>query len=161
MLKAAAEESLDEAGELGGGIGGAIGGTIGAGPAGGFGGWLGGGSGGRTGGRFGVRLLKAQTAEATVEAPRDSNAIRELAERAIAESGQVIEDPNTAGDGSVWGIVRSGTWNMMPALVRVEIEVANGDQTRVRIRASGKEGLIKQGIGAKAADRIAEAISIG
>ena len=38
-------------------------------------------------------------------------------------------------------------------------DAAGPGMARVHIRAAGKEGLIKQGIGAKAADRIAEAIS--
>jgi hypothetical protein len=71
----------------------------------------------------------------------------------------VIEDPNASDDGSVWGIVASGAMNLAPALVRVQAEAAGSGMSRVHIRATGKEGLIKQGIGAKAADRIAEAIS--
>ena len=71
----------------------------------------------------------------------------------------MIEDPNASDDGSVWGIVASGAMNLAPALVRVQAEAAGSGMSRVHIRATGKEGLIKQRIGAKAADRIAEAIS--
>jgi hypothetical protein len=48
---------------------------------------------------------------------------------------------------------------MSPALARVQAEAAGSGTSRVHIRATGKEGLIKQGVGAEAADRIAEAIS--
>ena len=77
----------------------------------------------------------------------------------IVGSGRVIKDPNESEDGSVWGIVGSGAMNLATALVRVQAEVAGSGKSRVHIRATGKEGLIKQRIGAKAADRIAEAIS--
>jgi hypothetical protein len=159
VLKAATEEALAAAGGRGGAIGGGIGGAVGGGAAGAAGGREGGASGGRRGGRLGARLTKAQTAEATVDIPDDPEIVRERATTAIAESGAVIEDPNAAGDGSVWGIVPSGAKDMMPALVRVQVEATNRGAARVRIRASGREGLIKQKIGAKAADRIAAAIS--
>ena len=73
----------------------------------------------------------------------------------------MIEDPNDSADGSVWGIVASGAMNMAPALVRVHVDAADPGKSRVRVRATGKEGLIKQKIGGKAADRLAEAISQG
>jgi hypothetical protein len=64
----------------------------------------------------------------------------------------------TEAEAALWGVVASGAMNLVPALVRVQAEAARPGTTRVHIRATGKEGLIKQGIGAKAADRIAEAI---
>jgi hypothetical protein len=64
--------------------------------------------------------------------------------------------PATARSG---GIVGSGAMNMAPALARVQAEAAGSGKSRVHVRATGKEGLIKQRIGAKAPDRIAEAIS--
>jgi hypothetical protein len=161
VLDAATGDATAAAGAAGGAIGGAIGGGIGAGRAGAAGGAAGGRKGGASGGRFGARFLKPQTAETTVEVPCDPDTARERARTAIARSGEVIEDPNESGDGSVWGVVASGTMDMVPALVRVQVEAAGPGGARVHIRATGKEGLIKQRIGAKAADRIAEAISQG
>jgi hypothetical protein len=161
VLDAATEDATAAAGALGGSIGGAIGGGIGAGRAGAVGGAAGGRKGGASGGRFGARFLKPQTAETTVEVPCDPDTARERARALIAGSGGVIDDPNESGDGSVWGIVASGAMNMAPALVRVQAEAAESGKSRVHVRATGKEGLIKQSIGAKAADRIAEAISQG
>lgn len=77
----------------------------------------------------------------------------------IGETGEVIPDPNAANDGSIWGIVPSGVMNMAPALARVRVEAVDSGHSRVHVRATGKEGLIKQQIGGKAADRIGEAIS--
>jgi hypothetical protein len=159
LLDAATEDATAEAGAAGGAVGGAIGGRIGAGPEGAAGGAAGGRKGGASGGRFGARFLKPRTVETTVEVPCAPDSARERAIALIARSGQVIEDPNEADDGSVWGIVASGAMNMVPALLRIQAEAAGPGKSRVHIRATGKEGLIKQRIGAKAADRIAEAIS--
>jgi hypothetical protein len=159
LLDAVTEGANAAAGALGGGIGGAIGGGIGAGRAGALGGAAGGRKGGASGGRFGARFLKPQTAETTVEVPCDPDTARERASAVIARSGAPIDNPNEAGDGSVWGIVASGAMNMAAALVRVQAEAAGSGKSRVHVRATGKEGLIKQKIGAKAADQIPEAIS--
>jgi hypothetical protein len=160
VLDAATGDATAAAGAAGGAIGGAIGGGIGAGRAGAAGGAAGGRKGGASGGRFGARFLKPQTAETTVEVPCAPESARERARAAIARGGEVIEDPNESDDDSVWGIVASGAMDMVPALVRIQAESAGSGRSRVHIRATGKEGLIKQRIGAKAADRIAAAISI-
>ena len=147
VLTAATQDAAAAAGALGGSIGGAIG-AGGAGRA-------GGGKGGAAGGRF----TKAQTAETSVEVPHDPETARERARESITASGAVVEDPNAAGDGSVSGLVASGALNMAPAMVRVGIDTASSGSSRVHVRATGKEALIKQRIGAKAADRIAAALA--
>jgi hypothetical protein len=159
VLDAATEDATAAAGAAGGAIGGAVGGGIGAGRAGAAGGAAGGRKGGAAGGRFGARFLKPKTAETIVEVPCDPDTARGRARVVIARSGGVIKDPTESDDGSVWGIVGSGAKDMVPALVRVQAEAAGSGKSRVHVRATGKEGLIKQRIGAKAADRIAEAIS--
>lgn len=153
LLTAATKDAAAAAGALGG----SLGGWIGGGPA----GREGGRSGGASGGRFGARFTKAQTAATTVDVPGDPETVHERARATIGASGAVIDDPNAAGDGSVWGFVGSGAMNMAPALVRVEVEPAGTNGSRVHIRATGKEGLIRQKIGAKAADRIAEGVVAG
>jgi hypothetical protein len=158
VLKAATEEALAAAGGRGGAVGGAVGGAIGGGAAGAAGGAAGGRAGGGSGGRFGARCTKPHTAETTIETPQLPETVRLRARVAIAETGTVIDDPNAANDGSVWGLVRSGVKGMMPALVRVQIEATDGGAV-VHIRATGREGLIKQKIAATAADRTAELIS--
>lgn len=159
VLDAATEDATAEAGARGGALGGAIGGRIGAGRTGALAGAAGGRKGGRSGGRFGARFLKPKTAETIVEVPCDPDTARQRARVVIARSGGAIEDPNESDDGAVWGIVRSGAMNMVPALVRIQAEAAGSGKSRVHVHATGKDGLIKQRIGAKAADRIAEAIS--
>ena len=69
----------------------------------------------------------------------------------------MLDDPNAAGDESVWGLVPSGVKDMAPALVCVQVDAADGGSL-VHVRATGREGLIKQRIGAKAADRIVDAL---
>jgi hypothetical protein len=152
-LRAATEDATGAAGALGAAIGG---GTLG-GP----------GAGrlrrraGASGGRFAVRFTRARTAATTVDVPEAPDRVRERAAEAIARTGVVIEDPNAAGDGSVWGLIPSGLMDMVPALVRVGIDATGSRGSRVHVRATGQEGLIRQRIGAKAVDRIAEAIAGG
>ena len=115
--------------------------------------------GGAAGGRFGARFTRPRTAAAVVAVPHDAQTVRERARTNISQTGVVIDDPNAAGDGSVWGVVGSGVWNMAPALLRVHAETTASGGSRVHVRAIGREGLIKQAIAAKAADRICEAIA--
>jgi hypothetical protein len=157
LLEVVTADALANAGAKGGGAGGALGGALGAGVPGALGGAAGGRSGGAKGGRFGTRFTKPVTAEANVEVDGDPAEVRQLAEAMIAAEGALVDDPNRAGDDTVWGVVGSGAMNMAPALVRVAVEPVGAGRARVRVRATGREGLIKK-IGAKAADRIAAAI---
>lgn len=146
LLLAATQDAMAAAGGLGGGIG--------AGRA--------GAAGGSRGGRFGAKLTKPSTSVATVVTAQHADVVRAAVHQAIGEHGTVIPDPNQAGDGSIWGIVASGAMNMVPALVRVDVEpAADGAATQVRVRATGREGLIKQKIAGKAVDRIAGRIGTG
>lgn len=147
LLTAATRNAMGEAGALGGAVvDRSVGGLFTA-------------RAGAAGGRFGARFTRPMTAAATLEVPHDPEAVREQARASIAEDGAVIEDPNGAGDGSVWGLVGSGASNMVPAMVRVHIEATDAGGSRVDVRATGREGLIKQRIAAKAVDRVCEAIS--
>jgi hypothetical protein len=114
-----------------------------------------GGAAGAAGGRAGVRLTRARTAVAALDVAKDPDVVRRLAREAIEEFGIVIDDPNAAADGSVWGLVDSGAMNLTVALVRVGVLKGLAGGSTVEIRGTGQEGLIKQRIGAKAADRIA------
>jgi hypothetical protein len=110
-------------------------------------------------GGAGLRLTRAQTAVAAVDVAAEPDEVRRRAREAIAEFGTVIDDPNGAADGSVWGLVASGVGNLTTALVRVGITNGTAGGSHVEVRGTGQEGLIKQKIGAKAADRLAEQIS--
>lgn len=146
LLRAATEDAAAGAGALGGSIGADI-----AAPG------LGSAKAGAAGARFGIRFLtKAQTFATRVEVPHDPETARQRARATMAASGVVIEDPNATGDGSVWGFVDTGAWTW-PALVRIQVEAAGPGGSRVYVRATAREGLIKK-VGAKVADRIATAI---
>lgn len=114
--------------------------------------------GGAAGGRWGARFTRSCSAEALVEVSQEAAVVRERGEACISAEGTVIEDPNGTGDESIWGLVGSGVMNMVPALVRVDVEAIGSGTSRVHVRATGREGLIRQQVAAKAVDRIAEAI---
>ena len=147
VLMAATKDAMGAAGALGGSLGSE------------FGHSFTGARGGAAGGRFGARFTRPRTAARVVELSQPPEAVRERAHAEIAGRGRVIDDPNGAGDGAVWGLVRSGVGDMMPALVRVQIEPNDAGGSRAHVRATGREGLIKQAIGGKAVDRICEAIA--
>jgi hypothetical protein len=148
VLLAATKDALAKAGAMGGSLGAPLG-SFGAERA------------GAAGGRFGARFTRPRTAAAVLEVREDVEVVRERARRAIAEHGALIDDPNGAGDGAVWGVVRSGALDMAPALVRVAVEAGPGGGARAHVRATGREGLIKQRIGGKAVDRLRTAIEGG
>lgn len=108
--------------------------------------------------RFGMRFTKVQSALATVDIPVDDRLVRQHAIKAIERFGNVIPDPNGTKGGPVWGVVPSGWLNMVAALVRVDVE-ASATGSTAHVVAIGREGLIKQRIGAKAADRIRSAMA--
>lgn len=147
VLLAATKDALATAGALGGSLGSELGhSSVGA-------------RGGAAGGRFGARFTRPRTAATVIELSQAPEAVCERARAEIAERGAVIDDPNGAGDGAVWGLVRSGVGGMVSALVRVQIAPTAAGGARVHVRATGREGLIKQAIGGKAVDRICEAIA--
>ncbi|MDQ3734163.1 MAG: hypothetical protein M3400_09240 [Actinomycetota bacterium] len=151
VLMGATKDALTAAGAVGGWLGDASTGSTGAAGA----------AGGAMGGRFGARFTKPVTAELTLEVRRAPAATWELVRATIAAAGTRIEDPNRLRDGSVWGIVQSGALAMMPALVRVQVAPSGSAGSHVHLRATGREGLIKQGIGAKAVQRIADRLLAG
>ncbi|MCA1699781.1 MAG: hypothetical protein LC790_13105 [Actinobacteria bacterium] len=146
LLMAATKDAMAAAGTLGGSLSNEVGSAFAT-------------RGGAAGGRFGARFTRPHSAATVVELSRDAQAVREQARTQIADTGVEIDDPNAAGDGSVWGVVGSGVWNMAPALVRVDVEPTAAGGCRVRVRATGREGLIKQQIAAKAVDRIRDAVA--
>ena len=143
VLMAATKDALAAAGALGGSLGSEFGhASVGA-----------------RGGAAGARFTRPRTAARVLELSQPPEALRERAHAEIAERGLVIEDPNGAADDAVWGLVRSGVGDMVPALVRVQIDPGCAGGSRVHVRATGREGLIKQAIGGKAVDRICAAIA--
>lgn len=119
---------------------------------------FGGGRAGAASARWSTRFTRPRTASAEVDVAYGAEVVREILLRHLAERGEVIADPNAAGDGTLWGLVRSGVWDMMPALVCVAIEPVADGRSRVRVRATGREGLIAQRIAGRAIDRIHAAL---
>ena len=148
LLMAVTKDTMAAAGALGAALNGEVGSTFVA-------------RAGAAGGRFGARLTRPRTAASLVEVQHEAEMVRARARAEIAGTGVVIDDPNAAGDGSIWGVVGSGALDMAPALVRVHVEPMAAGRSRVQVRATGREGLIKQRIAAKAVVRICGALAGG
>lgn len=108
---------------------------------------------------LGTRFTKVQSALTTVEMPQDDRFARQHAIEAIERFGSVIPDPNGTKGGPVWGVIPSGLMDMVAALVRVDIKPSVNGST-AKVLAIGREGLITQRIGAKAADRVGSAMLV-
>lgn len=136
------EELLDERvadmGEAGGKLGGKLGG--------GLLGKLGGASGGRKGAQLGTKLLKLDVQERSVPAPGGGEA-------AVREALLALGDEQPPGDPS-WPLRVFKSGGLSNPVV-VEARLA-GDA--VHLRASAREGLIKQKTAAKALDEIERAL---
>ena len=145
VLMAATKDAMAAAGALGASLGSPVGTALQV-------------RAGAAGGRFGARFTRPRSAVARIEVAEEPDTVRELARSMLSDTGVVIDDPNAAGDDSVWGLVGSGALDMSPALVRVAVEVSASGRSAVAIRATGREGLIKQAIAAKAVDRVCAAI---
>ena len=155
LLRGAAEDAMGRAGAAGGALGGLVGGAAGGGVAGGAGGSVGAARGGARGGRLGVRLTRVHTAGEEFETELAPDAVAARVRESIAEHGTEIEDPNAAGDSSIWALVAAGSMNMNVALVRVAVE-PSGKGSSVSMRASAHEGRIgRKNTGATAIERMA------
>lgn len=111
------------------------------------------------GARWSARFTTPQTAACTVEVPQAPEAARERARAVIERSGIVLEDPNAAGDGSLWGLVGFGRQRIPFILVRIDIEASGSGGAHLRMLATTREGLIKRNLAARAAEAMAASIT--
>ncbi len=127
-------------GALAGGLGGALGGGIGAGLV--------------------ARMLPNDTLGLDVEVGATPDHALKTSFRILRQEGRAIEGTEPPSDlPTLYAIIGSGIGNLNPALVRVEITPVSEDRTKISIRGTAKEGLIKQRAGEKAARRIAALLS--
>lgn len=147
-----------ELGKLGS-VSGSIGGRIGGGAAGAAGGALG----GRLGAEWAARYLSNETYEASVDVTGDpADAVMRCFE-ALLSVGSITEPADGPADGvehpRLVAVVGAGFFNMNPALVEVDVEPTAADGSRVTVRATAKEGLIKQRTAEKAVRRVVDRLA--
>jgi hypothetical protein len=77
--------------------------------------------------------------------------------RALAEVGEILPDEIEQATPAVRAVVGSGALGMNPAVVDLWVEPVTESVAKVTIRATAKEGLIKQHTAEKARKRVIEA----
>jgi len=153
------EAELAKLGAAGGAVGGAIGSAAGAAisDAPYFGtGAASGAAGGAVGAKLGGKLMKDTAEEGTVELNEPADAALRRVVQVLSEAGEI--HPSDTEAPGVRAVVGSGFLEMNPAVIDATVEPVDDKRTRVKLRASAKEGLIKQGTAQKAIEKVASAL---
>jgi hypothetical protein len=141
-------------GELGADAG-AFGGRLGAGLA----GMLGGRRGGERGATRAAQRLREDRCELSIDLAMRPEEVLNIAAQVLAHEGSLLDDELPALEhAEVWGLVGVGAGGLNPAVVRVAAIPAAGGGSTTFVRATAKEGLIKQRGGQKAAARVRDAL---
>lgn len=129
---------------------GALGGLAGAGLAGAAGGGLGGG----TGAAWAARRLPSRGAQTTVEVAMNPRAALTAAFRALSNVGQIVPDEVTPNEPVLRAVVGAGTAGLNPGVIELSVEAISEEKAKITVRATAKEGLIKQHTAEKALQRV-------
>ena len=118
-------------------------------------GGLRGASGGRLGARLAARLLPADVheIELVLELPSDEALAR--ARSGLFSLGEPVDKTQFADTHELCAVVGSGSLNLNPAVVTLQLVARTPASTTLRVRGVAKEGLIRQRAGRKAAERVA------
>ena len=117
--------------------------------------------GGRLGARLAARLLPENVHEIELVLPLPPDEALALAGRVLASVGEPVDETRIADDKhQLRAVVGSGSLNLNPAVVTLQLVATAPISTRIRVRGVAKEGLIPQRAGRKAAERVAEALRI-
>jgi hypothetical protein len=100
--------------------------------------------------------LRSWSADDTFEVPMNARDALASAFRALGEVGETLHIEH-ATPNVLRAVVGSGVLGMNPAAVELLVEPVSDHATKVTIRATAKEGFIKQGTAEKAIKRVIEA----
>ena len=122
-------------------------------------GWLAGGlrgaSGGRLGARLAARLLPADVHEIELVLVLPSDEALALARSVLFSLGEPVDETHFADTHELCAVVGSGSLNLNPAVVTLQLVATTPASTTLRVRGVAKEGLIRQRAGRRAAERVA------
>lgn len=102
-----------------------------------------------------TRHLPDNRCELTIEINDAASIVLKTAITILSKEGRIINELEQDSDlTTVFAMIGSGVFQLTPALVKVEIIPVTDNSSKVSIRGTAKEGLIKQRAGEKAARRI-------
>jgi hypothetical protein len=105
-------------------------------------------------------MLPDNTFELNTEISAPPSDVLKKAFSILRQLGRITEGVGPPSDlPTVYAVVGSGFWNLNPAWVRIEIVPISKNLTKVSVRGTAKEGLIKQRAGEKAAKRIVDLLN--
>ena len=116
-------------------------------------GGLRGASGGRLGARLAARLLPADVHEIELVLVLPSDEALARARSVLFSLGEPVDE--FADTHELCTVVGSGSPNLNPAAVTLQLVATTPASTTLRVRGVAKEGLIRQRAGRKAAERVA------
>jgi hypothetical protein len=144
--------AMMQLGATGGALGGALGGAIAGSPG------LSGAAGARGGARGaarGFKRTKKDVAEQTVKLSMDLPEASRMVFRAVEAVGQVVgSEMRDDGSAAIRAVLGVGIGGLNPAVVTVIISQGEPAMSIARLRAAGREGLIKQHPASKALAKI-------
>lgn len=110
-----------------------------------------------SGAQFVARQLADDIFEITLELAAPPDSVLQTACTILEQHGTIIEDAKEPSDlPGLQAIIGAGFFNLNPTLVSVEVAPLTAGATRVMVRGTAKEGLIKQHAGEQAARRVAD-----
>jgi hypothetical protein len=104
-----------------------------------------------------ARRLSSSSAEGTLEVPMNAREALGQAFKALTELGEILPDEIEHAAPALRAVVGSGALGMNPAVVDLSVEPVTESLAKVTIRATAKEGLIKQHTAEKAVKRVIDA----
>jgi hypothetical protein len=104
-----------------------------------------------------ARRLSSSSAEGTLEVPMNAREALGQAFKALTELGEILPDEIEHAAPALRAVVGSGALGMNPAVVDLSVEPVTESLAKVTIRATAKEGLIKQHTAEKAIKRVIDA----
>jgi hypothetical protein len=144
--------AMMQLGATGGALGGALGGAVAGSPG------LSGAAGARGGARGaarGFKRTKKDVAEQTVQLSMDLPEASHMVLRAVEAVGQVVgSEMRDDGSTAIRAVLEVGLGGLNPAVVTVTISQGEPAMSIARLRAAGREGLIKQHPASKALAKI-------
>lgn len=137
-----------------GSVAGAVGGAVGGGAA----GAVGGGIGGARGPGWAMRYLSSEVYEASVEFAGDPADTVTRCYETLTELGEPTASEEAVDHPRLQAVIGSGFMRLNPAVVEIDVKPTGSAASQVSVRASAKEGLIKQHTAEKAVRRVVEAL---
>jgi hypothetical protein len=115
------------------------------------------GAAGAAGARWAAHRLSSSSAEATIDISMNPRDALSLVFGTLSAIGQILTENVDDERPTLRAVIGSGFFGLNPAVVEVSLDTISDEITKVNVRATAKEGLIKQRTAEKAIQRLIDA----